>query len=368
MKNLEEIKQETIDDVIYQKTLSNRENILYRKYFELSEFKTDDKFVQSVKDKLIKKDEIEYLLTNTNNKVELVMAKSKEDLKIWTFLRKKVSIIEFTGYIGRQMKYLVYINDKIVGILSLSSDVSSIGARDTYIGWNHDNKFKDGKLQHIINSSTVIPVQPFGTYTLGGKLVALLMFSDQIKNDYRNLYNSELIGVTTTSLFGLVSQYSGFPKYLKPIGETNGNIKIYPNQLILDDIRGYLRQEDIEVYNEIMKRTSPKQQMINHFYKVSGLGDHFRKNKINFNLEFKRGVYFSHFYTNFKQYLTNQISENQLIKRNDYDFDSSDLNSIVEFWKRKFAINRFEKLKSENKEIFLLESNVNIDDFIKKYS
>jgi hypothetical protein len=54
--------------------------------------------------------------------------------------------MEFTANPGRNMKFFVKdrISGKLLGVICLGSDVTSLGARDRFIGWSLDNKYKDG--------------------------------------------------------------------------------------------------------------------------------------------------------------------------------------------------------------------------------
>ena len=63
----------------------------------------------------------------------------------------------------------------------MGSDVTSLGARDTFIGWTKDNKFKDGKLKHTSIGTTIYVAQPLGFNFLGGKLVAALVTSSVVR-------------------------------------------------------------------------------------------------------------------------------------------------------------------------------------------
>ena len=68
----------------------------------------------------------------------------------WTALRMMISSMEFTGNPGRNIKF--FVKDKntnsFLGVLSVGSDVTSLGVRDKYIGWTKENKFEHGRLNH----------------------------------------------------------------------------------------------------------------------------------------------------------------------------------------------------------------------------
>ena len=82
----------------------------------------------------------------------------------------------FTANPGRNVK--INVKDrksgKLLGQISLASDVTSMRVRDNYIGWNKENKFKEGKLNHTTIASTIVCTQPLGYNFLGGKLVAMI--------------------------------------------------------------------------------------------------------------------------------------------------------------------------------------------------
>ena len=91
----------------------------------------------------------------------------------WIGIRKLIHTMSYDSSPGRNMK--VYIKDrktgKILGLINLSSDVTSLGVRDKHIGWTKDNKFVDGRLNNTTIASTIVSVQPLGFNMLGGKLV-----------------------------------------------------------------------------------------------------------------------------------------------------------------------------------------------------
>ena len=64
-----------------------------------------------------------------------------EDAPKWTDLRMLISSMEFTQNPGRNVKAFVKdkVSGKLLGVISLGSDVVSIKVRDEYIGWSKDN-------------------------------------------------------------------------------------------------------------------------------------------------------------------------------------------------------------------------------------
>ena len=89
-------------------------------------------------------------------------AKANED---WIITRRLIHSMEFTANPGRNVKF--YVKDKssgkVLGLICLGSDVTSLGVRDELIGWSKENKFKDGKLNHTAIGTTICCVRPPGS-------------------------------------------------------------------------------------------------------------------------------------------------------------------------------------------------------------
>lgn len=73
-----------------------------------------------------------------------------------------------------------------------------------------------------MNMSTCVPLQPFGFNFNGGKLLASLVFSQEVQEYFQQKYNEPLLGITTTSLYGKSIQYDRL-ECLKFVGYTKGN-------------------------------------------------------------------------------------------------------------------------------------------------
>jgi hypothetical protein len=239
----------------------------------------------------------------------------------------------------------------------MGSDITSLGVRDSYIGWSKDNKFKDGKLNNTAIATTVVSTQPLGYNLLGGKLIAALATSPIIRSAWKQTYDDTLIAVGTTSLYGIHSQYNGIPHY-KTLGESKGLIAIKPDDLVYDPWHQWLKENRSELYqskitNERIRngesmypgenKTGPvsgiKQRILEMIFKELGI-----KSK-DYNHGFKRGVYFAQMYENGNEFLCGKISESELNMKD--KFSEGDTYSI-KWWKPK-AERRYLKLIEENK-------------------
>ena len=269
--------------------------------------------------------------------------------KHWVYLRTFVSTFEFSQTPGRFLKFLI--RDKnnpkrpYIGALAVSSDVISISDRDKYIGWTPDNKLVDKKLSHSAIGSSIISTQPFGYNFLGGKLAAALVVSKVIQDKWYELYNQKLVGMTTTSLYGTYSMYNSL-KWWKPVGASAGKIAIKPDDKIYEHWHDWLKKNKPEEYEKAMTQkegvsgpvTGAKSRVIAMIFSNCKI------KQSDYVHGYKRGVYYSSFYTNTREFLRNEITEDQLVMKPLFE---SDKDGIMSWWRNK-AKNRYLKLKSEN--------------------
>ena len=272
---------------------------------------------------------------------------SKESTR-WTEIRKLIHTMSFDANPGRNVK--IYIKDrvsgKILGMISLASDVTSLGVRDKYIGWTQDNKYKDGKLNHTTIASTIVCTQPLGYNFLGGKLIACMATSEVVRKHWKEKYGQTLIAVGTTSLYGIHSQYNGIPHF-KTLGESAGKVATKPDDSVYEGWHHWIKENKSEEYaiQTAEKEgvdgpaTGVKQKVINMIFKEVGIkASHYQHG-------FKRGVYFAQMYENGNEFLRNEITEDQLIMKDKF-VDSDEYT--MKWWKPK-AIKRYEKLHEEGR-------------------
>jgi hypothetical protein len=276
-----------------------------------------------------------------------IVEDSKESTR-WTEIRKLIHTMAFSANPGRNVK--LYIKDrvsgKMLGLVSLGSDVTSLGVRDTYIGWTQDNKYKHGKLNHTTIASTIVCTQPLGYNFLGGKLIACLTTSPIVRQHWKEKYGQTLIAVGTTSLYGIHSQYNGIPHF-KTLGESAGKVATKPDDSVYEVWHHWMKENKVEEYAKQTAEkegvdgpaTGVKQKIINMIFKELGL-----KNS-KYQHGFKRGVYFAQMYDNGNEYLRNEITEDQLVLKDKF----RDGDDYTMKWWRKKAINRYSKLHDDGR-------------------
>ena len=146
-----------------------------------------------------------------------VRSDSEEEL-LFRYASLHWSIPVSSGY-GRRLRFLVIDdhNKKIIGLFGLGDPVFSLAARDNWIAWNAD--FHRTRLHNVMDAFVLGAVPPY-SFLLCGKLIAMLVTSNEVRNAFKIKYGgreslirqSRLDGrlalVTTTSALGRSSIYN----------------------------------------------------------------------------------------------------------------------------------------------------------------
>jgi hypothetical protein len=356
-------KAKLIENMDYLMTMSVQEQTLYKKWVELQE----PTMIQA-KSQIASYYDFQWKPTDINNKeltikeiesldpyVEIV-EDPKESTK-WAAVRRMIHTMDFTANPGRNVKINVKdrVNGKLLGQISLASDVTAMGVRDNYIGWSKDNKFVDGKLNNTTIASTIVCTQPLGYNFLGGKLIAMMTTTPEVRAYWKEKYDNVLIAVGTTSLYGIHSQYNGIPLF-KTLGESAGKISLKPDDKFYDPWHQWIKEHHAEWYDENITeerarnganmgydRNGPvsgiKQKILGKIFKECGI-------KANqYHHGFKRGVYFAMMYENGNEFLRNEITEDKLILKDKFKQG----NEYIQKWWKKHAISRYTKLHDEGR-------------------
>jgi hypothetical protein len=361
--DFESEKAKLKENMDYLMTMSVQEQTLYKKWVELQE----PSMIQA-KAQIASYYDTQWKPTDINNKeltikeiesldpyVEIV-DDPKESTK-WAAVRRMIHTMDFTANPGRNVKINVKdrVSGKLLGQISLASDVTAMGVRDNFIGWTKDNKFVDGKLNNTTIASTIVCTQPLGYNFLGGKLIAMMTTVPEVRNYWNEKYKNVLIAVGTTSLYGIHSQYNGIPLF-KTLGESAGKISLKPDDKFYDPWHQWLKENKPDWYMENITRERARNGA-NMGYEANGpvsgikqkiLGQIFKECGIKateYHHGFKRGVYMAMMYENGCEFLRNEITEEQLILKDKFKQGTEYINK----WWKKHAISRYTKLHDEGR-------------------
>jgi hypothetical protein len=141
-----------------------------------------------------------------------------EDELLFRYASLHWSIPVSSGY-GRRLRFLVEDahNGKLIGLIGICDPVFSIAARDAWIGWN--SAARKTRLRNVMEAFVLGAVPPY-SMLLGGKLVAMLCGSDEVRQAFRRKHSEgksviagtaadgRLALITTTSALGRSSIYN----------------------------------------------------------------------------------------------------------------------------------------------------------------
>jgi hypothetical protein len=351
-------QQDILDDIIKVNPIKNNEEIvkepkshmgkLRRKLLKLKD-KSDKQIIEENKKYLnrFNQTDYKYLLINKcdeeiikNLDIDMELVETKEQENIWEYVKTYVS--SFSGKIAfRQLKYLVKdkTTNKIIGIVSLSSDAFAVNQRDDYIGWSKQDKESkinnQSKINYLMNLTTVVGVQPFAFNCNIGKLLTSLCFSQQIQDDFYKKYNHHIAVICTYGLYGKAIQYERLP-YLKYIGLTSGyGASVFPIKLyeeMIDTFKKNGLDKEIKKYNNQSSSKMRKLQfMINYLDLETNYVYHGNQ----------RGIYVGFVNEDAKQFIQN--------KKETFNVKQQSIKEITEWWKQRWGLQRYHKLNNENK-------------------
>ena len=361
--DFESEKAKLKENMDYLMTMSVQEQTLYKKWVELQE----PTMIQA-KSQIASYYDLQWKPTDINNKeltikeiesldpyVEIV-DDPKESTK-WAAVRRMIHTMDFTANPGRNVKINVKdrVSGKLLGQISLASDVTAMGVRDNFIGWTKDNKFVDGKLNNTTIASTIVCTQPLGYNFLGGKLIAMMTTTPEFREYWNSKYKNVLIAVGTTSLYGIHSQYNGIPLF-KTLGESAGKISLKPDDKFYDPWHQWIKENRAQWYKDNIsderarngasmgyEANGPvsgiKQKILGQIFKECGI------KATQYHHGFKRGVYMAMMYENGCEYLRNEITEDKLILKDKFKQGTEYINK----WWKKHAISRYTKLHDEGR-------------------
>lgn len=342
-------KKRFIDNMNLLKSMDVHEQTFYKKWYELQSHncliskstvsKAKIWVPSDINDEKKTVSEIEGM----DPTIELVTGELEEN--DWLLLRLFCHTMEFSQTPGRFLKFLIHdgsAEKRYLGGISVSSDVIAITDRDNYIGWSADNRLKDKKINNSAIGSCIMSTQPFGYNFLGGKLAACLVTTDVVRKTWMDQYKEVLVGMTTTSLYGSYSMYNSL-KWWHKCGTSAGKMPIKPDDSIYEVWHHWIQENKTEEYDKMMLQkegvsgpvTGAKQRVISTIFSQLGL------KASDYVHGFQRGTYYSCFYENTREFLSNKVSPKDLKMK---PLFSEDKKAILDWWRPK-AIERYKKLR-----------------------
>jgi len=240
---------------------------------------------------------------------------------------------------GRQMRFLIWdkYHNAPFGLIGLQSPILKMVVRDQYL------KIPKETLDYWVNRS--LQAQRLGALPpynqmLGGKLVALALTSNEIRDVYKSKYgncttllkerkiNSDLLFLTTTSAFGRSSIYNKLnyneEKVAISLGYTKGSGTFHIPEDIYIEIKEFLRFNNIDVSTTFGKGPSRKLKLLD----------------IAFSLLKLKNFTYHHIPREYFLFpLVSNLSE--IIENNSVPlFYERPFDTLVDYWKKRWCIPR----------------------------
>ena len=280
------------------------------------------------------------------------------DNETWTNLLNITSSHVNIPPVGRNVKLAVRETNtgKYVGFIRLGSPVINCKPRNDMLGQVFTQKPEWGK--RFNNSAmmgfVIVPAQPFGYNYLGGKLLAAICTSHEVREIVNAKYGMNLCLFETTSLYGsskTVSQYDGMKPYIRYKGLTDSDFLPMMHGKPYSDLRDFVQdkvgplvEEDasskklkismkiISLTKAALKGTPEGDTFIATIEKAKGL------------TEQKRYYISDYGFSNMIDYVN--CKTDVLIPGENYEKHS--LVNLIEWWRKK-ACNRYETLYNDNR-------------------
>lgn len=256
---------------------------------------------------------------------------------------------------------------KVVGFISIGSPVINCKPRNTLLGGVPDlSSFNKGAIMGF----TIVPVQPFGYNYLGGKLMAGICCSHQVRRMINKKYDTNIVMFETTSLYGnskSMSMYDGMKPFLRNKGITDSNFVPMMHGQKFWDMKEYVENaigEEIvprDASSRKMKATNaiialckkylPKDEKEAFTHMI----DHAK------SLTEQKRYYVSNY--GVKNYIDIVNGKTNKIEK-EVNFDRYELPQIIDWWKKK-ASRRFETISMDDRvrhdlEIWTEDSDIEI--------
>jgi len=276
---------------------------------------------------------------------KLIPVESRKERDLFRYAKYLWSLPVKQGW-GRGVRYLVVddSNEKLIGIFGLTDPVFNLSERDEWIGWSTEER--ERRLKSVFDAYVLGAVPPYNDL-LGGKLVASLACSNQVRNYIREKYDGEeslianeihegnIVLLTTTSAWGKSSMLSRLQYkdrlMWKHIGWTEGFGHFHLDSGLADEMKLYLKQiDDSEVEkNEAGDGPHPKLRYIRRCLNLLDIDQSVLQHGI------QRGFYAAPLASNFKECLQNGAAPDY------YDMSADD---IFGFFRERYLLDRAERI------------------------
>ena len=200
----------------------------------------------------------------------------------------------------------------------------------------------------------IVPSQPFGYNYLGGKLLAAICCSHEVREMINKKYDMNLCMFETTSLYGSSkssSQYDGMKPYIRHKGETESDFLPMMHGKPYEDLRNFVESKVGKIVEDDISSKKLKTSMRIIALTKAGLKGTEELKRFNEvienakNLTEQKRYYISNY--GFKNFIDVVNGKTDVLVK-DENYDKFKLENIIAWWKNK-ATNRYLTLKDEHR-------------------
>jgi len=251
--------------------------------------------------------------------------------------------LPYTKPIGRQMRFLVWdsFHDAPFGLIGLQSPPLRSSVRDLYLGLS--NTKDHCWINQSFYGQRIGALPPYNEL-LGGKMIAMSLTSNEIREAYANKYENKitllnketlpprLLFITTTSAYGKSSVYERLKynddKISEFIGYTSGYGTFHISQTLYEELLKYLESKGIDTKRGYGTGPSRKLDLIKNAFRKLSIPKYIFHN-------IKRGYYIFSNVHNLKEVIHNN--------KKPIWFDRP-FKRLEEFWLERWCLPRSDRI------------------------
>ena len=117
-------------------------------------------------------------------KAELKLMRGVGEQKFWNYLIQQYHYLGYRCMVGPSLKYLIYLQERVVGCMGWASGVWKLGLRDRYIGWDATGQQKG--LGSIVNNVRFLILPWIKIRYLASHVLSVSAV--KVKQDWERLY------------------------------------------------------------------------------------------------------------------------------------------------------------------------------------
>ena len=245
---------------------------------------------------------------------------------------------------GRQMRYVVWDqhHEAIIGLIGLQSPILSWAPRDRHMGIPPDAR--DYWVNQSLSAQRLGALPPYNS-VLGGKLVAMTMATDKVREDFRKKYHGKktlmqerelpanLLFITTTGAFGKSSVYNRLKFKDSPVAEfigySSGAGSFHIPNHLYEQMIVFMREQGADVARSYGNGPSRKMRLIDQCMSMLGYRNGNRHN-------IRRAVYLFPLASNLRKMIAMENVRPRWIHRS--------VSDVTEFWKYRWILPRLSRL------------------------